>query len=96
MQLAVRQNPVLRFGIVLVAIIETLIWLANSPWILGLALFGFGGSLEQKNPIGLLVIVPLLAIPILSVSALVLGLKNTRLGLAAALAGVAAALFVVL
>lgn len=96
MQSAVPQNQLFRYALILIAAIETLAWVASSPVILRLNLFGFGHAIAEKDPVTVLVVFPLFILLLFSVSALVLAIKNTRLALSAAFAAVAAVLWIVL
>jgi hypothetical protein len=96
MQSAVPQNQLFRYALILIAAIETLAWIASSPAILGLGLFGFGHAIADKNPVTILVVLLVCMLLLLSISALVLAIKNTRLALSAAFVALAAVLWIVL
>ncbi len=86
----IENNAIFRYGVILVAGIEALIWLVNLPSFIGLAGYIFSGP-----AIGFLAIIPIIGIPLLCIAALVFALRARRLNLAGGLAGLAAVLFFV-
>ena len=80
----IQNNAILRYVVILVAGIETIIWCMNLPsYYIGLFAYS------------LLAIIPLFILPLLCIGALVLALKARHLNLAGGLAGLAAILYFV-
>ncbi len=96
MQMAIPRTSFFRHAIILVAAIEVLFWLLNAPWILGLSLFGIGQATARQDPVGIFVIIPIIVVLLVSVASLVLAIKDAYLGVSAALAILAAVLWIVL